>query len=322
MGRFVRKKETWIVLILGLFPVFYPSLYLTYTMSLVGIYSILALGLSLLLGYAGQISLGHAGFFGIGAYTVAILTTRLSLNPWLATICSIFVTSVISLLISFPILKLRGYFLALATLGFGEIIFVLINEMRWLTKGPFGISDFPVLSIGGFYIDNYFKFYYLIWTVLSLLFIFSRNLVNSREGRALRAISSNEIVASTLGINTSLFKVQIFILSAVFGSIAGSLYAFFLTAISPADFTVSLSILLIMMIIIGGMGSLPGAMLGAFILTWVSEALSHYKQYSFSCYGLLLVVLLIFMPNGISMGIADTSRWIKKVIQKCGFEQK
>jgi branched-chain amino acid transport system permease protein len=276
----------------------------------------LALGLSLLLGYGGQISLGHSGFFGIGAYTVAILTTKLNFNPWLAMLASLIISSFSALIIGFPILKLRGYFLALATLGFGEIVYVAINEARWLTKGPFGISDFPNLSVGTFHFDNYSKFYYLVWLLLALLFIFSKNLVDSREGRALRAISSSETVASTLGINVPMFKIKIFVLSAGFAGIAGSLYAFFLTAISPADFTVSLSILIIMMVIIGGVGSLWGAILGAFILTWISEFLSQYKEYSFTFYGFLLIILLIFMPNGIYTGIVDASKLIKSLFRK------
>ena len=300
----------WIVFGVGLFPYVCDSPYLVYVLCLVGIYSMLALGLSLLLGYAGQISLGHAGFFCIGAYCSGIIATKTDLNLWVGVLIAALITSLVAFIISFPILRLRGYFLALATLGFGEIIVVLVNENRWLTKGPFGITQIPSLSLGGFEFDSYAKFYYLIWLALGLMFIFSKNIVDSREGRAMRAISVNDLVASTLGINTARFKVKVFVLSAAFAGIAGSFYAFFMTAISPSDFTINLSLLIIMMVIIGGMGDLAGAILGAFVLTGISEALSQYKEYSLSFYGLLLVMLLVFMPDGIYVGL-------KHLVRRC-----
>jgi branched-chain amino acid transport system permease protein len=211
---------------------------------------------------------------------------------------------------------LRGYFLALATLGFAEIIVVLVNENAWLTKGPFGITQIPSLRIGVIVFNSYEKFYYLIWLALGLMFVFSKNLVNSREGRALQAISVSDLVASTIGIDTARFKVKVFVLSATFAGIAGSFYAFFMSAISPADFTINLSLLVIMMVIIGGMGDLTGAILGAFVLTGISEALSQSKEYSLSFYGILLVVLLIFMPDGIYLGLVDLARKMSSFLGK------
>lgn len=310
LGKLLKNVGCWIVLGLGIFPFVCNSPYLVYVFCLIGIYSMVALGLSLLLGYAGQISLGHAGFFCIGAYCSAIIATKTDLNLWIGVLIAAFIASLTAYIISFPILRLQGYFLALATLGFGEIVEVLVNENSWLTKGPFGITQIPSLSFGGFVFDNYEKFYYLIWLVLGLMFVFSKNVVDSREGRAMKAISVNELVASTLGINTARFKVKVFVLSAAFAGIAGSFYSFFMTAISPSDFTINLSLLVIMMVIIGGMGDLAGAVLGAIVLTAISEALSNYKEYSLSLYGLLLVVLLIFMPEGIYVGL-------KILIRRC-----
>jgi branched-chain amino acid transport system permease protein len=148
------------------------------------------------------------------------------------------------------------------------------------------------------------------------MFVFSKNLVNSREGRALQAISVSDLVASTIGIDTARFKVKVFVLSATFAGIAGSFYAFFMSAISPADFTINLSLLVIMMVIIGGMGDLTGAILGAFVLTGISEALSQSKEYSLSFYGILLVVLLIFMPDGIYLGLVDLARKMSSFLGK------
>jgi branched-chain amino acid transport system permease protein len=315
MKQVYKRIYLWVILGLAILPVAYPSPYLAYVFCLVGIYAMLSLGLGLLLGYAGQISLGHAGFFCIGAYSAAIMVTRVNLSPWLAIIASILITCFVAFTFCFPILKLRGYFLALATLGFGEIVLVLVNENRWLTNGPFGITQIPTLSVGNFEFDSYLKFYYLIWCVLGLMFLFSRNIVASREGMALRAISSSEVVASTLGIDTSRFKIRVFVLSAAFAGIAGCFYAFFMTAISTADFTVNLSLLIIMMVIVGGMRNLIGPIIGAFVLTGISEALNQYKEYSLSFYGFLLVVLLIFMPNGIYAGTADLSERIKCVFR-------
>ncbi|MDI7259669.1 MAG: branched-chain amino acid ABC transporter permease [Thermodesulfobacteriota bacterium] len=268
-------------------------------MSLIAIYSIISLGMSLLLGYAGQISLGHAAFFGIGAYTSAILTVIYGWPTTAALFASVIITALIAYLIGKPILKLRSYFLALATLGFGEIFFIFAAETKSLTRGWVGIGGIPWFSIFGFEFDNNIRIYYLTWSVLLGLSLYSYHLVRSRSGRALRAICTDEIASSTLGIDVADFKVKIFTLSGAYAGLAGSLFAFFFSTVVPTSFTVSLSIYIVIVVIIGGMGTLEGPVIGALILTWLTDWLSQFAQYSMVIYGFLLILILIFMPQGI-----------------------
>lgn len=297
--RILKKKVFWYCFLIGILPLLYQGPHFYYVMSLIAIYSMICLGMSLLLGYAGQISLGHASFFGIGAYSSAILTVRYGWPPPVALLVSIIISALIAYLIGKPILKLRGYFLALATLGFGEIFFVFVSETKSLTGGWVGIGGIPWFSIGGFEFDNNLKIYYLTWSILFGLSLYSYNLVRSRSGRALRAICTDEIAASTLGIDIANFKVKIFTLSGAYAGLAGGLFTFFFSTVVPTSFTVSLSIYIVLIVIIGGMGTLEGPILGALILTWLMDWLSKFVEYSMAIYGLLLILILIFMPQGI-----------------------
>jgi len=308
-----RKELVMGFAILIILPWLSPNLYIVNIMVLWAIYSIISLGLSLFFGFAGQISLGHAAFFGIGAYSTAILTTDINFPVWPAFCVSVAFTAFIAFLIGLPILKLKEHFLALATLGFGEILSVVLNEARFITHGTTGITDIPPLSIGSFSFDSYVKIYYLAWFILMSLLFFSHKLIHSRVGRAFCSLSSSEVAASCLGIDTQKYKLKIFILSAVYAATAGNLYAFSINAVSPSTFDLSLSILLIMMVIIGGLGNLWGAVIGAGILTWLSEFLSSYQEYSLTIYGFLLIVLLLFMPRGVIVGWKDIIARLKRL---------
>jgi branched-chain amino acid transport system permease protein len=274
----------------------------------VGIHTMLAIGLNLLLGYAGQISLGHAGFFGMGAYLSGILTSTYGWNPWLAMPLAAFFVGGLAFLIGFPILKLKGHYLAMATLGLGIIIYIVFNETIDLTGGPSGLSGIPNLSIGAFTFDSDVKNYYLIWTVTLATILLTLNLVNSRIGRALRAVHDSEIAARVVGVNARLLKVQIFALSAVISSVAGSLYAHTMTFISPASFGFNFSIELLTMVVIGGLGSIYGSFLGAALLTLLPEFLRAAQDYDIIIYGGLLIVMVMFMPGGLVRGIPDLFR--------------
>ena len=189
----------------------------------IGIYSMVTVGLCLLMGYTGQVSLGHAAFFGTGAYLSAILSTRYDLNPWLAMLVAAIATGIFAYLISFPVFRLRGNYLAMATLGLGIIICILFRELGQYTGGPDGMAGIPYLSVGGFAFDTPFRRYFLIWGFCLGTLLISQNIVNSRTGRAFRAIHGSETAAESVGINASQYKVRIFVLSAVFSSLAGSL---------------------------------------------------------------------------------------------------
>lgn len=292
-----------LALIVLLMPAFVHEGYLLNVLVFVGIHTILALALNLLLGYAGQISLGQAGFFGLGAYISGILTATHAINPWLAMLAAAVVVTLIAFVVGFPILKLKGHYLAMATLGLGIIIYIVFNEAFELTGGPSGLSGIPNLTIGSFAFDSDLKNYYLIWCVTLLAMGLSLNLVHSRIGRALRAIHDSEVAARVMGVNARLLKVQIFALSAGLSAIAGSLYAHTMTFIAPASFGFNFSVELVTMVIIGGLASIYGSLLGATLLTILPEMLRAFHDYDIIVYGLLLVLMTMFMPGGLVRGI-------------------
>ena len=284
-------------------PLLFNGGYLMNVLVFVGIHTMLAIALNLLLGYAGQISLGHAGFFGLGAYASGILTATFGWNPWLAMPVSALAVGALAYLIGFPILKLKGHYLAMATLGMGIIIYIVFNETIDYTGGPSGLSGIPNMSLGGVSFDSDIKNYYLIWTCTLLTVLLSLNLADSRIGRALRAVHDSEVAARVMGVNARLLKVQIFALSAVICSLAGSLYAHTMTFLAPSSFGFNFSVELLTMVVIGGLGSIYGSFLGAALLTLLPEFLRAAHDYDIVIYGGLLMVMTIFMPGGLVRGI-------------------
>jgi branched-chain amino acid transport system permease protein len=301
------KREILIFLIFTLAvlitPLFLRGSYYLNVLVFIGINTMLAIALNLLLGYAGQISLGHAAFFGLGAYISGILTTRFSFDPWLAMIISALMSGGLAFIIGFPILKLKGHYLAMATLGFGIIMFIIFNETVALTGGPSGLSGIPNIHINSLVFDNDLNNYYLIWVITLMVMLLSINLSQSRIGRALRAIHDSEVAARVMGVNARVLKVQIFAVSALISAVAGSLYAHTMTFISPASFGFNFSIELVTMVIIGGLGSIYGSFLGAAILTVLPEFLRVLQDFDIVVYGLMLILMTMFMPGGLISGL-------------------
>jgi branched-chain amino acid transport system permease protein len=310
-------RELFYLGALLILPLIWRDPHFHHLMVLAGIYAILALGLSLFLGYAGQISLGHAAFFGIGAYTTAILTTRYAFPTFVAFWASALAAALAAYLIGKPILKLKGYFLALATLGFGEIFLVIVRESTRLTGGVIGIFNIPWFSFAGFSFDTYLKQYYLTWGVLLGLFLYSKNLVRSKMGRALLAVAASEEAASTIGIKVAQTKLGVFVIGAAFAGFAGSLFASIMSIANPEAFSLNLSVLIVIMVILGGMGNLYGPIFVSLLLTWLIDILGKYQAWSLPIYGVILILLLIFFPDGIGtrLGIRLIyliSYWSKK----------
>jgi len=302
MGREVLKFLLLVTVIMVL-PLTIHEGYLLNVLVFVGIHTMLALALNLLLGYAGQISLGQAGFFGLGAYISGILTATHGLNPWLAMGIAAAIVTFLAFLVGFPILKLKGHYLAMATLGLGIIIYIVFNEAVDQTGGPSGLSGIPNLSLAGITFDNDLKNYYLIWTMTLISMGLALNLVHSRIGRALRAIHDSEVAARVMGVNARLLKVQIFALSAGLSAVAGSLYAHTMTFVAPASFGFNFSVELVTMVIIGGLASIYGSLLGAALLTVLPELLRAFQDYDIIVYGLLLVVMTMYLPGGLVKGV-------------------
>lgn len=293
----------FVILTIGLYPwLVGGNEYFISILVFLGINAIITMGLSLLMGYAGQISLGHAAFFGIGAYSSGILTVKYSLHPGAAFLFGVFLSGLIAYLVGKPTLRLKGHYMAVATLGFGEILFIVFNELSPLTGGPSGLSGIPSLSIWGVPLEGS-TYLYLVWGVVVLLLLFSLNVINSRVGRALRAVHGSEVAAKAMGVDASRYKVQVFILSAIYASIAGSLYAHFVTFISPSSFGLMFSILLLMMVVVGGAETIWGALLGTAVLTLLPEYLRGLEDFEVLAYGGILMVVLLFMPQGILLGV-------------------
>lgn len=270
------------------------------------IHGLVAVGLGRLMGGAGQISLGHAGFYGLGAYASAILTTRLGMNPWLALVVGAGLTGGVACLVGIPTLRLRGHYLAMGTLGLGMIIQIFFNQAEKLTEGPSGITAIPYLYLAGTPLNNDLRYYYLVWPVLWLGLILAGNITDSRYGRALRALGENEGAAAAAGVNVARAKLAIFVLSAVYASVAGSLYAHYLTYISPSPFGFGFSIQLLVMVILGGEATIWGPLVGCGVLTVLHQVLADaahrfplFDGLETVAYGLILVLVLIFRPQGL-----------------------
>lgn len=265
-----------------------------------GIYSLMTVGMSILMGYAGQISLGHAAFYGIGAYVSGILTATFGLNPWLCMMAGAAIAALIAAIVGTPSLKLKGHYLAMATLAFGIIVFIVFNENTEWTGGPDGMTGIPYLSLFGFTFDSINAYYYLVWAFVMAAFLFTINLIQSPTGRALRAIHTSEAAAGAMGISIARYKIIIFVYSAVLASLAGSLYAHYMNFINPSSFDLFFSIKLIIMITLGGMHNIWGAIIGAIIITFLSmEWLHFFGEFEIMVYGAILLLVTMFLPNGV-----------------------
>ncbi len=292
--------------------IFPDNYYVTVVGVSVGLHAILAVSLNLLMGYAGQISLGHAAFFGLGASISAILTTRYGWNPWSTMVVGMALTGVVAFVIARPILRLKGHYLAMATLGFGIIVHIILVQTEGLTGGPDGMSEIPPLSIFGWVVETDLAWYWLIGFFMLAVVLLALNLIESRTGRALRALHGSEVAAEMMGIDTARAKTGVFVLAAVIAALAGSLFAHQQSFISPDSFNFFFSIELVTMVVLGGMASTWGAVLGAMVLTFLPELLVVFEDYEVMIFGAILMCMMIFMPQGLFGGLQDLMRKLRR----------
>jgi branched-chain amino acid transport system permease protein len=310
------KYRRWISfgligLILCLLPVWLNP-YLIGILIFVGIYAIACLGLGLLIGYAGQLSLGHNAFYGLGAYTSGILSFRYGISPWLGILSGMVLTGTVAYLIGKPVLKFRGHILAIVTIAIGLIFWGLFGEMDFITGGYEGFSRVPRLSIGKFTFTKDIHFYYLVLMILAILFKITSNIAKSKVGSEFRTIDlsggGSEIAAQTLGIDTGKIKNQVFVLSAVYASISGSLYVHYITHIDPSPFSLWTAFLLVIMVVIGGVRSLWGPIIGPVFYVGLKELISYLIPVSQSValagleviiFILLFISVLLLFPDGL-----------------------
>ncbi|MCD4734608.1 MAG: branched-chain amino acid ABC transporter permease, partial [Bacteroidales bacterium] len=246
----------------------------------------------------------------------AIFCLRSGPHPIIAIFRSQCLSALITWGIGVLVLRLRGHYLAIATLSFAMIVEVLLRELGWLTGALQGLSGIPSISLGGFIFDTDMSFYYLVWPVTLLLLLFALNLVNSRMGRVFRAIREDEGVAAIFGADVRKYKVKLFIISSVYASTAGSLFAHYVTYISPAAGSIMFAIEIILVIAIGGYTMIWGAMLGVLAISYLNEYLAFFAEYKRTVYGIALIVIMIFFPNGIFHGFKTSAVRLLKLAQR------
>ena len=287
-----------VIAVLAVLPFVLPNSFYMDTAIRMAINAIIVLGLNLLIGFAGQISLGHAGFLGIGAYASAVLPSHFGWNPVLAMLAGALATGALAALVARPIFKLKGNYLAMATLGLGIIISIALrNEAQW-TGGPDGMPV-PAMGLFGFELSNDKQWYWVVAILLSVSVWASLNLIDSPFGRALRALHGSEVASQVVGVDVVRYKVAIFVLSAVFASLMGSVTAHYVGFVSPnfADFFHSIE--LVTMVVIGGMASVYGSLVGAVLLTALPQALATFEGWETVVFGAILMLSMIFLPKGL-----------------------
>lgn len=301
-----------IVAAVALLPVFVEDAFLVgKVLTFVGINVIVVTGLALLFGFAGQVSLGHAAFYGIGAYASAYATARLGW-PWLAgVVLAVLLSALGGLALSFPSLRLRGHYLAMATLGFGEIMAFIFVEAKEVTGGTDGFTGIPAAAVGGLEFLSPRADYWLVWGLAGLVLLLARNITRSRPGRAMRAMHGAELGAQACGIDITRLKVQVFVLSAALAGLGGALYAHVVGFVSPSLFHLHTSVMLLTMAVVGGTGSLGGPVAAATLLTLLPyadslvpgmprEVAAAIADWEADIYGLAIILVMLFAPKGLA----------------------
>lgn len=280
-------------------PFIISNRYVLHIIILCGMYACLTLSLNLIIGWSGQFSLGHVCFYGMGAYITALLMINTNMNFFGATIISVLVTTAFAMVLCLPTIKLRGDYLAVITLGFGEVFRLFLTNAVDLTKGPAGIPNIPDPRIFGYEISSRTQYFYFIAILLNLYIIFMKRLNNSGFGMAMLAVNEDDIAATAIGLDVRKYKLWAFALGGGMAALMGSFYAVYMGMISPTSFAYAESIRMVSMVVLGGMGSIPGSILGAVLLTALPEALRAFSDYRMVIYGALMVVMMIFRPEGI-----------------------
>lgn len=293
-----------LVVLIALAPVFFPSGFYYRVGALIFVNALAVTGIVILTGWAGQISLGHAGFAGIGAYACALAPVHLGIHPALAVLLGAALSAGLAWLVGRPILRLKGYYLAVASLGMGILISMVLNNERWLTRGPDGI-EVPELGLrallkaAGLDLSNGQFWYFFCGAVLLVGVWLALNLHNSPTGRALRALHGSEVAARTVGIDVARLKLQAFVISAVYASVSGSLLALQNKFITPDVAGFMHSVEMVTMAVLGGVGSVAGAVFGAAVLTLLPQVLTVFAEYEQLVLGAVMVLVMIFLREGV-----------------------
>lgn len=288
-----------ILLVTVLLPLVITDDYVLRILIMSGIFVMLTLSLNLVTGFTGQFCLGWAAFYGIGAYTSALLTMKAGLSFWLAMPLGGFMAALFGLLLGLPTMRLKEIYLAITTLGFGEIIRLIMLNWTDLTRGSMGLPGIPAPSILSYEFSSNQSYYYFILALVLITVAAMRRLIDSRTGRALIAIREDELAAKSMGIDVTAYKMLAFAVGAFFAGLAGSFYAHYTSFIDPHTFSFTESIAILAMAVLGGLGSINGSILGAVILTVVPELLRGIAEYRLIVFGLIMMAVMLLRPQGI-----------------------
>lgn len=309
-------KYTALAVILCVIPLLAPNNYVVQIVNMAGIHMILAMGFNILAGYAGQVSLGQAAFYAIGAYGSALLNTRFGLPFWVTLPACALISVIFGVILAIPALKVRGKYLVLLTIGFGEIVRLVLLNWKEVTGGTSGVLKIQAPRLFTFSFSTLTSYYYLILTFVLLLFLYQKRLIGSRAGRALIAIREDEAAAELSGISLSKNKIKAFAIAAAYSGVAGCLYAHMVRYISPDCFRYDDSVTILSMAVVGGLGTLSGPLLGALVLTVLPELLRSVGDFRLVIYGVLLIIVVMFYPGGLLQGLVSAKETLQKRIQK------
>lgn len=314
--RYAATAKVLFVVILLVWPLVFPSQYAMSVMTTAGFYAILTIGVGIIVGQAGQLSFAHPAFYGMGAYIAGLLAAKTSLPTLVALVIGTMIPGIIAFIIGRPVLKLRYFYLVLATMGLGQIFIVVVSQLRSLTGGLNGFIGVPSLSIFGFSVWNFIRQYYVVWIVTIVLLLFFQRALKHRFGRTLRALATSEIASATLGIRVPNWKLLAFVVSAMVCGISGGLFAFVTGTVSPTSFTFNAGVLPMVMMILGGGTTIWGGIVGAIFMTWLINASTSLQAYSGVAYTVILILLIMFLPMGV-LGLRPAeSAWLRRVLKK------
>ena len=315
----LQKKELFLpgIILLGCFTLLFPhlfSMYQTNIMISALIYVMLGLGLNIVIGLAGLLDLGYVAFFAVGAYSYALLNLHYGLVFWIAVPLGGLLAALFGILLGYPVLRLRGDYLAIVTLGFGEIIRLVLENWNAFSFGPSGIANIPKPGLPGMDLSlkgsTIFIFYIIVALVIFTIFVINR-LENSRIGRAWIALKDDEIACQSMGINKAKTKLRAFALGAMWAGMGGVVFAAKTTFINPASFTIWESVIILCTVVLGGMGSIAGVMSGALLLILLPEYLRDFGQFRMITFGTVLVLMMVFRPGGIIENVRKTYKFEK-----------
>ncbi len=304
MEKFIEKYKLPIgivsAVVLIALPLLGLSQYIMRILIMIGIYSMLGMGLNILTGYTGQVSLGHAGFYAIGAYCSALLSLKFGFNFIIAALLGASLAAICGLLLGLPTLRLKGTYLSIVTLGFGEIVKMVLMNWDKVTNGTLGLKNIPRPSLFGFELTlSNNGIYYMMLALVALVTVSCIVIIRSKIGRAFLSMKEDELAATMMGIKTTRYKVLAFVISAFITGIAGAFYASMISFIDPNSFTFDTSTLIISIVILGGMGTIRGMFLGSAILISFPEVSRFLMDYRFVVYGLILILMMRFRPQGV-----------------------